>query len=483
MSARGAVRGFLVLVSSSALMQVISFFTIAVAARRVGPDALGAYNFTTGLVLYLSLPINVGITSLALRDVAREPHRVREITGEVFALQAAIAIAMYCVLLVLTPVISPTQAAERLLPIAGIAILTGTNVEWALQGLERMGLVAAARVGGHLLYGALVPLLVTGGDDGIVLFAWLTVGGLALKEVLTMVFLVRVSSVPKWPRSAGRLWRRLKSSVPMSYAMIMIQIYGSIDLVMLGYLSTSNATGQYGVAYKIPAAIMTLGGAWVQVLLPRVTKLVDVDRRQVIADIGRFAAAVSLVAVPLAACAPFVATDMMKLFFGGQYAAAGVPFALLMVAVGITLLTGNYATTLLALRDDRRMAIAVTIPAVVNVVTNIFMIPAFGPTGAAIDTIVSELLVLVYVITRCRKLLGGSQTDLPRIARVIAATAVAVVALALLGPDVHVLFRILAGTAVFAVAAVVVRAVRPDELRAVAARRGRPAPVGAGVGP
>ena len=117
---KDVLRRFAVLGSTSLLTQLIAFATLAITARRVGPENLGAYGVILAIVTFLSLPISYGITNLGLRDVAQRPDQVREITGEIFVLQLVLAVASYVLLIVLAPLISPTDAAQRLPPIVAL---------------------------------------------------------------------------------------------------------------------------------------------------------------------------------------------------------------------------------------------------------------------------------------------------------------------------------------------------------------------------
>ncbi len=49
MSVRRTVTGFVALAAAALAVQVIGFFTLAVVARRLGPDGLGAFSFAFNL--------------------------------------------------------------------------------------------------------------------------------------------------------------------------------------------------------------------------------------------------------------------------------------------------------------------------------------------------------------------------------------------------------------------------------------------------
>jgi O-antigen/teichoic acid export membrane protein len=463
---RELLRRFAVLASTMMLTQAIAFVTLAITTRRVGPSNLGAYTIALALVTLLSLPITSGITTVGTRDIAQHPEDVRELTGEVFTLQLLLASAGYFLIVILGPVIAPTHAISILLPIVGLFLLTGTSFEWALQALGRMRSIAVARVVGQVAFGAMVPILVIDGLKGMERYAWLMIGGFALKHVITTIYLVRFAGWPRLRVSPERLWRRFKDSVPMSYATVMIQIYGTIDSIMMGYLSTAYQVGQYAASGRIPGAIQTASSSWTAVVFPHSASLAKTDRKRLRRQTGTILSVNALVSLPLMACTPFVARGLMVATFGAQFAPAGTTLALGAVGLGITLIDGTLATLLLGMGGERWYARAMTATVLLNVAINLPVIPLFGRNGAVLASLASESL-MCWLLTRIvGRELGGLPVEWNRIARMSAALVPAVAALIIVPPhEASVWIRIALGGGVYTLCIVLFGAVRRGEIR------------------
>ncbi len=463
---KDVLRRFAVLGSTSLLTQLIAFATLAITARRVGPGNLGAYGVILAIVTFLSLPISYGITNLGLRDVAQRPDQVREITGEIFVLQLVLAVASYVLLIVLSPLISPTDAAQRLLPIVALYLFTGTSFEWTLQALGRMRLIAVARMSGQVVFGVLVPFLVVSGFEGIERYAWLMVAGFAIKHVLTSVFLVRTIGVPRFRVTRSALWRRFRASTSMSLASVMAQAYGTMDLIMLGYLSSAADAGLYSAAYRLPSAILTFSGAWSGVVFPHSAALATGDRRKLRSHASLMLSATVLFALPLAACTPFVAHGMMVAMFGAQFGAAGSTFALCTLGLALALVDVTLVSLVLALGGDRMYARAMMVTAIFNVALNVPVILAFGRNGAAVVGDLSEAMLMCILISVVSRQLRGLRLEWARIARAAAAVVPAVVVLiAVPASDASVWIRIALGAVVYLLGTVLFGAVSSDEIR------------------
>jgi O-antigen/teichoic acid export membrane protein len=476
LSAKRVLTGFIVLSAARIGTQALGFAAIVIAAHRLGPGNLGPYNFSVSVGVYFALAADFGISVLAIRDVAREPHRTREVMGEVLVLQAVIGAIAFGLLVALTPVISPDSKTDAVLPIAGGAAIATVvlGFGWTLRALHRMGAVAIAELVGQAAYVALVPLLVNGGLTGAKNFAWLHVLGTCVTAAVTWIAIWRIAGPPATRTLDARsILRRLRASLPIGFSFAMIQVYVSIDSLMLGYMRDTRTVGEYGVAYKIPLAIVSFAALWVSSLYPHAAALFAEHRDRLRRQVSMFAGFALIVAVGLGVGATFTGDDLIPAIFGGHFDAAATPFILLMWSSAIIIVSVNFGNVLLACGDERRYAIGVTVGAVVNVLVNLVAIPAWGANGAAIATIIAESVVLSYMLVRFRRVVGPLSLERARIARGLAASGALAAVLIALPSSMSVFARIAVGTAVYLVAMVAFRAVDRDELRALVKRQAR----------
>jgi O-antigen/teichoic acid export membrane protein len=478
-SARRVVSGFVVLALASLASQAIGFVALAVASRRLGAGELGDYNFALSIAQYVALGADFGVTVLAIRDIAREPARARQITGEVLILQAVVAAVCFGALLALTPFIAPTDDARALLPIATATMLVTSafTLHWALRALQEMRAVAFSELAGQIAFGALVPVLVIGGVEGAKRYAWLQLLGAAITAALTVWWMIRKAGAPLPTLDTRVLARRLWLSLPIGISFAMIKIYYSIDSVMLGYLRSIEEVGLYAVAYKLPLALIGFGTLWIAAFYPHASALSVRDPERLRRHVGTFSSVAIVVALALAVGATFGADGLMPLLFGRDFGGATTPFILLTWAAAVILVSVNFGNVLLACGDERRYAIGVSAGAFANLGINAWAIPTYGMNGAACATIAAELLVLAYMVRRFRAVLGPPTLELERIARGAAASAVLAGVLIALPGSVPVLLRLAIGAVVWLAAAVALGAVTRADLAQVRRERAAPAPV------
>lgn len=470
--------GFAALGLATAFTQLIGFAVLVVAARRLGAHGVGAFSFALSLVAYFSIPTNFGVTALGTRDVARDPDQTRALAGEVLSLQSGLVAVPFVALVALAPLIAADGVSRTLLPIVALTfVIDALSLQWVLYGRHRFAAIALSRVLGGVASGALVLALLGPGRNGALELAWFTVVGVAVTSAVTLIAVLRETGLPPLRFDLRRLARRLRASAPLGVAAVMISIYYSIDSVMLGYLKNTGVVGQYAVAYKIPLALITFAALWASVLYPYASDVGPREPERLRGELGLFASLSGVVALPFAVGALITGPALMPELFGVRFAASGTPFVLLTLAAALVMVTINYGTVAVAVGDERRYVVAVTLGAATNLVANFALIPPMGMAGAALATIGAEVVVFIYVYRRMRILLGPIAPPPERLLRAAAATALMAAVLLLAPGDPSAAVRVGIGAVVYVVAAMGLRVVSPRELRMLLAMRGGVDPV------
>jgi O-antigen/teichoic acid export membrane protein len=338
------------------------------------------------------------------------------------------------------------------------------TVDWALQGLQQLRAVAAARLAGQVVFGIVTPLILIRGPAGAVRYAAVFAAGAIITAIAAFAMVRRVVGPIKVSWDIAPLWDIARKAAPLGFSLVMLQIYWSMDQVLLGLLTNKTQVGQYAAAAKLPAVLSGFIAIWVSAVYPHASKLFtdqpDVLRRQ----LGGFTSLSVVAALPLAAGSAILGTDIMTGLFGPAYRPAGEPFAILMAASAIVVVAINYTSLAMAVDQERVFAWAVTAASVINVLLNLLLIPFYGPTGAAIATVVAELVVFLVCARRVVRVIGRPPLSGRRVLGAVAATAVMSAALFAMPSSISVWLRIMAAGAVFLAVAVACGAVRRQDL-------------------
>jgi O-antigen/teichoic acid export membrane protein len=315
-----------------------------------------------------------------------------------------------------------------------------------------------------VLFGIVTPLILVRGPDGAVRYASVFAAGAILTAIVAFAMVRRMVGPIRVSWAIAPLWDLAKRAAPLGFSLVMLQIYWSMDQVLLGFLTNKEQVGQYAVAAKLPAVLSGFTAIWVSAVYPHASKLFrhdpDVLRRQ----LGSFTSLSIVAALPLVAGSAMLGTAVMTGLFGPAYRPAGPPFAILMVASAIVVVSINYTSLAMAVDRERTFAWAVTAASIINVLLNLVLIPFYGAVGAAVSTVAAELVVLLVCVRQVVAVIGRPPLVARRIVGAAVATAVMSAALIAIPSSISVWLRIAAGGTVFLGVAVACGAIRREDL-------------------
>ena len=374
--------------------QIIGLAMLVIVSRKIGPAYLGAYAFCYSVLGYVGL-VAMGLPVLGMRDLNSPRTDRRRVLIDTIAVQVSLALVLGTILVGISPWITPSFASRVLLPILTVQLLINAlTVDWYLQGVGRHSVVAASRFLGQIAYAAVLLPLLAGGLAGARHYAFANLAGLGATAAIMLLLVARTLG-PSFERINLKPIRlRLTRSMPFLWWAALTQIYYSTDLILVAYLAGDRKAGLYAAASKLPLAVIGVAALWFTVSMPETARLhattqIDVIRRQ-----SRVAATTAIVAgLPFIVLGPIFATRIAITLFGPRFAGSGPALAILSASVAVSLLQIVITSVVMGAGRERPYVRAMSVGAALNVGLNLILIPRIGIVGAAISTMVSEILV------------------------------------------------------------------------------------------
>jgi O-antigen/teichoic acid export membrane protein len=358
---RRVFRGFISLAGGGLLGQLIGFLALAFVARKIGPSNLGAYTFASALASYAGLVGDAGISYKALRDVSRDLGLMRAAVRETLVLQIGLSLMIYVVLVTLAPVLATNKTTQKMIPIVGLVpLMYAVTVDWALLALRRAKQVAIWRVIGQVAYALPIPLLVVGGATGALRYAGLNLVGMAVTAGGLAWLYCRSVDGPRPVVTARTILVRMRGSLGFAYVLVMIQVYAGVGSIMLGYLDSTRAVGLFGIANRLPVALVGLAQAWLSAFFPYAAHEMKTNPRKLMSDVGQVLTVNAMLLIALTAGSALCASHLMRAFFGAHFSGAATPFTLLALAAGLVMMQATLSNLLLALDSQRYYASILT---------------------------------------------------------------------------------------------------------------------------
>lgn len=369
-------------------------------ARYLGPTQFGLLNYAIAFVSLFSSVATMGLGTLVVRNIARDPECKNETLGTAFGLQFTGG----CITLLLTvtviALLKPNDTLTRWL--VGI-IAAGTIFNafeainfWFQSQIQSKYtvlaknsvcfLVAAVRIG---LVTIKAPLLA---------FAWVRLTEVALVGIAYVYFYqLTGNKIKDWHFSWERCKELLSESWPIILSGLAVYVYSKTDQIMLGAMNQNAQLGYYAAAVKISEICDFLPMIISSSIFPKLANLRKtnyeeyLNKFQIYSDIMIFLWLG--VAIPISLLSPWI----VHLLYGENYAKSAAVLSIYVWAqFGSNF--GVARSTYLNIEGQLRYGLYLTVVgSIFNVGLNFFLIPKYGAFGATAATLITYFYVIILV--------------------------------------------------------------------------------------
>ncbi len=398
---------------------VLGFVLWIHLGRALGAERLGMLAFGLALLSYFVLAVTLGFDAVGIREVARDAAREAEIMPHLLGVRlllAALATAAFAGVTVALGLGPVYQAAVLVLgaQIVGRAL----QVDWAYQARERMGVVSLRNAAAAVVTAAIALAAVRGPDDLVIAAAAIAAGPVVANLGLLGVY-AREVGVPR-PRFDRREWTALlRPALPLAASALVSQVYYNADKLMLEAFRATTEVGLYEAAYKLYAIVIAPAGILYVAFYPGLAGAFG-DREAMRAEGRRYGGALFVLGPPLALAGMVLAPDILTAAFGAEYLGATTALRILMAYGALVSASMTYGVPLMAWDDESSYMRAVLGGGVANVVLNVALIPSLGLVGAAIATLLSEVVTTSRMAAHYRRQSGTLLPDVWARAGVVA---------------------------------------------------------------
>lgn len=376
--------------------RLLQFALIYAAQRLLGPENYGVITVGLAVGVVLAPMTDLGMQLIVTREMARVQHAAPRLAGSGLMLKWMLALCAMGLLLS----ISMLQPAETGLAtfILGSSVIAASFTEYfgyVFRGLRRAEFDAALTLLLRLRVFAFgcAALLGPASVNSIAIAYWL--GG-ALAAALGYFWLRRRFFTPVLDVKRSEVWALLRQALPLGGAILFSMAYTRTAIFLLAAARQSSTVGEYGVALRLTEPLALIPAAIMAAVFPALTHALArhgyaATRALRLKTIGLLA----LAGVAIAIGGWFLGPWLVHFLYGDQY--AGSTPALQILALAALPAFINYALThfLVAARQQRLNLILNMIIFCLNLVVCLWLIPRFGASGAALATVMSELLLLV----------------------------------------------------------------------------------------
>lgn len=374
------------------LLTLVGFAGSIVFARVLGPAGYGAFHVIVSAANILDNPIS-GLGAACKKRISEHGRDAGAILTIGLVTTAGIGLC-----------------------IAGVVLVAGPHLDYF--DIENGPLLVAVTFLGLIFFKVLQPMVAGRGQFGtavfldsirsvftipiqllLVLLGWGVTGmvyGLTLASLLTVPLALYVldvrPAVPNW-ETVRSTWSYAKFSVPSNFVGT---TYTRIDILLLGAILGSSASGHYQIAMQLVLPGTLLSMVMGSGLFAEVSSLSSRDE-EVAEQVTNNVAFASVFAIPLFFGAVAMPESIVVTVFGEEYR----PATTLLVGLAVYQILQTQSTQISSVLDglDRPdlTLYVMTVTVVTNVALGVMLVYSLGAIGIVVATIVAEALKFACV--------------------------------------------------------------------------------------
>lgn len=386
--------------ASQIITSICAFLWTILIARYLGVSDYGIVSFAISFTGLIVIFMDLGMSTYITRELAKHKELLGKYVNNIFFFKIILSVFLFFIswiILVLLGSPTLTIIVTLIFTLEMIAISMTGFLNGVFQAFEELKYQSIGTIlnSGFLLMGILLTMYL---NWGVIAISISYMVAYYIYFIYMLSKYLQKFSFPHFEIDLSFIKSTIINSLPFGLTNFFYSIYFSIDIVMLSYLSGNYSTGLYKSAYNIITVFTTFFPVYQNVIFPVMSKFFKESRDLIKVSYELSVKYLLLFILPLSVGIFFYARPLVDLIYSNQYSLATTPVQILIWTVSFLFINGAASTLLNAVDRETIVTRIYIVAAIFNVILNLILIPLYSYDGAAIATVLSEILILILMM-------------------------------------------------------------------------------------
>lgn len=372
---------------------IMPIITIPIVSNALGPQGIGVYNYTFSIAQYFVLIAGLGVTIYGNREIALAWHRNKDEVSKVFW-EIVIFKGISTLIISLIYLVFISFATEKLFLLAQLFTILAVMVDisWFFMGIEDFKKTSMSNLIIQCLVFLTIILFIKNENDALK-YTLIQSLGIFLSQGVIWVFIFKY--VHFIPIKLKNCFSHLKGAIEYFIPQVAILLYTNLNKTILGIFLGSVAVGYYSNSLQLNSVFITIITTVDLVLLPHMTGLfAGKNLKRIVKTMEKTLHTQLFFSIPIMFGMLTIFDKLVPWFFGEKfmYIINIIPFfSVLIVVIPLGMsISRQYLMPIGRIKDYNK---SVIYGAVINIISNIMLLPTIGFFGVVISNVIAELFV------------------------------------------------------------------------------------------
>ena len=363
-------------------------------ARYLGPEQFGLFSYVLAFTAIFGGIAKLGLDGIMVRELVNHPEKRDTYLGTAFWLKIIGAFIVMGLLVAILPFTGNDATTNLFIFIiaAGLVFQSFEVVEFYFQSQVLAKLVSICKVI-QLALSSIIRIYLVLTEAELFWFVLVTAfDPLSLAVSYFIAYKLRKSPAFYKHFDLSIAKRLLKDSWPLIFSAIVVMIYMRIDQIMIKEMLGEYEVGIYSAAVRLSEAFYFIPMLITASLFPAILNAKNQSEELYKQRLQRLYTFMVWFAIAIALPMTFISDWVIYLLFGQAYQEAGQVLIIHIWAAIFVFLGVSFSNYLLAENLTKIAFQRTLLGAASNVLLNLWLIPIYGVAGAAMATLLAQLI-------------------------------------------------------------------------------------------
>lgn len=396
-TARRISANFFSLMGSQVLSRVIQLVIFAYLARALGKDTFGIFNFGLAFSLILVIIADFGLPTLLVREISLNKKLASKYLYNSIMIKVLLSVITFVAAYTFLNIARyPNETKYVAYIMLAFALLQSfTEVVYSLfRAFERMHYDAFTKILRTIMLLIAIFYAIPKGYGVIAAsLAFLAVEAIILIISLAIAYTKFVKISFEFDYGFSKIL--LKKSSLFCLSMVFANLYMYIDVVMLSKMRSNSEVGLYAAATNIIIALIFIPSMYGASIYPVLSRFYVTSKESLRFAYERSIKYMIILGMPIAVGVYFLSENIIVVLYGNEYLASAVALSILSGYLFLKFLNPITGFTLIAIDKQSSRLVGQGAAALINIALNLILIPNYGFVGAAVATLLTEIIFFI----------------------------------------------------------------------------------------
>jgi len=375
-------------------------------ARYLGAEGYGEYNIVIAFLSMVSILTDLGLSKIAIREIAKTPEKKEEILGNNLGLKFALSFVSILLSITSARFLGYSEEILNLIQLASVTILfpaIGLVYVVILEIDLKIAYYSLANILSRFIYFVLVLGIVKFTNGGItqIFYAYIIMSVTNL-----IILLVSTRHMIKTRILMDfNIWKHaLKEAMPLGLVTIFVTIYTKLNLLILAKFQGEVAVGLYAAAFALIINLAFIPNSLNVSLFPLMSGFFKNSTKAWEKTFMIGLKFLVIFALPASALISYGSTEIIGILYGSKFLPASADVLRILVWMATFMfINGFLSDSLVTLNRQRTVMKIAGVQAFVGLSASLLLVPKFAEIGLAMAAITTEIVgsvLCLYVIVQ-----------------------------------------------------------------------------------